>query len=251
MTQIRRRSSLDAVELLEKKRQELKNEKALLSAMRSSGRKDLETRFKAGEVYTATLARHVAQGGSASDPLTREQFKATIEGLLEAQEALEEMGDDNDSAKHYAKHVETLRPVLKPRELKAGKISFGRAVLITTGNHTRKDQRPARWIPIFIRRHEEAMKEITLELIGPGKQWLVDSVRHDSKYREFKAGDYLSLEEFAEMHWLNFQWFERGITTMEALIKAETSQKKSLGRAGGQSTKAPRRKAKKSRTKIA
>jgi hypothetical protein len=250
MTQLRRRSSPNETKLLENALQDLENSKALLAAMRSNKRGE-RVRFSEGEVYQATLARHLAQGGNATDELTTEQFLKTIEEFRKVREAVQELEEDNDSAKHYAKHVETLKPVLRPRELKAGKISFGRAVLITTGNHTRKDQRPARWIPIFIRRHEEAMKQITLELIGPGKKWLVDSVRHDSKYKEFKAGDHLSLEEFAEMHWLNFQWFERGITTMEALIEAETSRKNSLGRAGGHPTKAPRKKAKKTRTKSA
>jgi hypothetical protein len=145
----------------------------------------------------------------------------------------------------------TLKPLLKSRELDAGKISFGRAVLITTGNHTRKDQRPNRWIPIFIRRHEEAAKAITLELVGPGKAWLVDSVSHESKDRRLQAGDYLSLEDFAEMHYLTFLWFEQGIATMEALLAAENSSKKSLVAPGGQPDKPPRRKAKKSRPKSA
>jgi hypothetical protein len=251
MTKIRSTSApkeAELLELLENERRKLDNAKALLAAMRCN-KPEVQAKFSEGEVYQATLARHLAQGGHAADELTTEQFLTTIEGFRKVQEAMQGLEEAKDLAKHYTKHVETLKPVLKPRELKTGKITFGRAVLITTGNHTRKDQRPARWIPIFIRRTEEAMKELTLELVGPGRKWLVDSVRHDSKYRGLQADDCLSLEEFAEMHYLNFQWFEQGITTMEALIGAENSRKKSLGRAGGQTAKAPRRKPKKQRTK--
>ena len=250
MTKKRPTSAPNEAELLENARRELANEEALLAAMRCN-KAGVRAKFSEGEVYQATLARHLAQGGDAADELTTEQFHTTIEGFRKVQEAMQGLEEAKDSAKHYAKHVGTLKPVLKPRELKTGKISFGRAVLITTGNHTRKDQRPARWIPIFIRRTEEATKELTLELVGPGRKWLVDSVFPSSKYKGLQANDYLSLEEFAEMHYLNFQWFEQGITTMEALIGAKNSPKKSLGRAGGHTTKAPRRKLKKKRTKSA
>lgn len=248
MKKIRPTSAPNEAELLENRSRELENLRALLAAMRCN-KPGVQVKFSEGEVYQATLARHLAQGGDAADELTTEQFHATIEEFRKVQAAMRGLEEAKDLAKHYAKHVETLKPVLKPRELKTGKIRFGRAVLITTGNHTRKDQRPARWIPIFVRRHEEAMKKITLEFVGPGWKWLVDSVMHDSKYRGLQADDCLSLEEFAEMHYMNFQWFERGITTMEALIGAKNSRKKSLGRATGQAAKAAPRKPKKRRTK--
>lgn len=217
------------------------------------------------ELHQAALQQHLANGGNPKErpsPLAirraHEALEATsahikcqaVQALLDAR---------------WEKDVEMLLPLLSAKEQAERRITFARAVMITTGNHDRKNERPSRWIPIFQAKAAEHGNE--------SAKWLLGSLGTDSLkkinevrggilniYEKYAPDDSLSLNEFARMIAIFAYEFPRGKELIERLggtklhrvavgqAKALKKIKKVLAPVSGQPKKSAPRKPKKQRT---
>ncbi len=212
-------------------------------------------------------------------------YEEASQALQMAAATLREMEEDQKLRQSYLEHLKLIEPLLTDKERQSGKITFARAVAITTGNHDRsKDYRkPSRWIKDFLKKHREGMQKLLQEHLRsvheveeeffadvPALRKLVEWTPYDN----LKQNDLLTLEEFAGMHSANWFLFKRGGClmrkliegknpshvqkvlglkegTIEALTAAKVLPKKVLGRPCGQPKKPAPRKPKKRRTKSA
>lgn len=242
-------------------------------------------KISAGELRQAALQTHIARGGNPDEPLTMADYQEADQALQMAAATLREMEEHQKMQQNYREHLKLIEPLLTEEERKSGKITFARAAAIITGNHDRpKDYRkPGRWIQDFLKRHREGMRrtlqehlrslnEVEEQLL-PDVSALMECIEK-TPYDDLGQTDLLTLEEFAGMHSLNWQWFRRNgpimrrlvegkdpeyvgkvlslkRETIEALKKGQKSHKKVLGLPSGQPKKATPRKPKKRRTKSA
>jgi hypothetical protein len=246
-------------------------------------RKKGHQKISAGELHQAALQTRIARGGNPAEPLSMADYGEASQALQTAAATLREMEEDQKIRQSYLEHLKLIEPLLTDKERQSGKITFARAVAITTGNHDRpKDYRkPGRWIKDFLKKHREGMQKLLREHLRsvqeveeeffadvPALRKLVEWTPYDN----LKQDDLLTLEEFAGMHSANWFLFKQGGAlmrkviegknpshvqrvlglkeeTIEALAAAKVSPKKVLGRPSGQPKKPAPRKAKKSRTK--
>jgi hypothetical protein len=232
-------------------------EQAMLKALRATKARaiakggrvtdDITGTLSPREVYEVALQLHGARGGSATP--TPEDYAAAINTLKTAQAEIiyQEAAPAREIV--FADRLQQLMPLLKPKELTENRLTFARAVAITLGHHsTTKDyKKPSRWIKYFHARYEKAGTP--------------------NPYKDKAAKDYLTLKEFAQMHFLNAWHFnkKRSITRGRfagLLFKekpagrnldgagggAKNSHEKVLGRESGHPSKPYRRKPQKRRT---
>jgi hypothetical protein len=179
-------------------------EQAMLKALRATKARaiakgarvtdDITALLSPREVKEEALQIHRARGGSTTP--TQEDYAAAINTLkiVQAEIIYQAAAPARDVV--FADHLQQLMPLLKPKELAENRLTFARAVAITLGHHsTTKDyKKPSRWIKYFHARYEKAGAP--------------------NPYRDTDAKDYLTLKEFARMHFLNAWHFKtkRSIT---------------------------------------
>jgi hypothetical protein len=226
------------------------------------------SKFAPLEVHQAALQQHLANGGDPKDnpsPLTINRAVKALEAtsahikyqtvcaLLDAR-----LGGD----------VGRLLPLLTAKEQAEHQITFARAVMITTGNHDHKNERPGRWIPIFQAKAAKCGEETFKWLMGSLtaanlKKIQISRGKDFNTYAKYGPDDFLSLNEFSRMFTLFAPEFPRGRELTKRLgdsaldrfaaerARALKRAKKVLGPVSGQPKKSTPRKPKKRRTKTA
>ena len=256
-----------------------------LAAYSGMIRKMGHQQISAGEVRQDALQTRIARGGNLAEPFTATDYEEAAQNLQMAAATLQQMEENQKVRQNYLEHLKLIEPLLTEKERQSGRITFARAVAITTGNHDRsKDYRkPSRWIKDFLKNHREGVQKILREhlrsLHEVEEEFFADvpalrEVVEWTPYDNLKQTDLLTLEEFAEMHSTNWFLFKRGGSlmrkliegknpshvqkvlglkeeTIDALAAAKVSRKKVLGRCSGQPKKSAPREPKKRRTKSA
>lgn len=234
------------------------------------------------EVYDAALRHHLAQGGDPQEVPSAAAYARAVKGLEKASVHINHQAIQEQFDAHYSTDVRLLLPLLKAREQTEQRITFARAVMITTGNHDRKDERPGRWIRVFREQVARAIEEMLQRLLGgsTADEWKkVQQPRGKDAgpWGHYEPDDFLTLPEFARMFFSLNHLFPRGRELSASLGRSGLEQavaqrlasldgptlerlaaepwikkpKKVLGPVSGQPKKSAPRKPKKQRTKSA
>lgn len=230
------------------------------------------------EVFDAALKHHLAQGGDPQEIPSTAAYARAVKGLEKASVHINHQALQQQFDAHYSADLKLLVPLLKARELSEQRITFARAVMITTGNHDRKDERPGRWIRVFRERLARAIEEMLQRLLGDSTadEWKKVQQPRGS-WGNYDSDDLLTLPEFAQMFFSFNHLFPRGRELRASLGRSGLEQvvvqrlasldtptferllaeldikkpKKVLGPVSGQPKKPAPRKPKKQRTKSA
>jgi hypothetical protein len=237
------------------------------------------------EVFDAALRHHLAQGGDPQEIPSAAAYARAVKGLEKASVHINHQALQQQFDAHFSADVKLLLPLLKDREQSEQRITFARAVMITTGNHDRKDERPGRWIQVFREQVARAVEEMLQRLLGGStadecKKVQQPGGRDAGPWGNYDPDDLLTLPEFAKMFFSLNHLFPRGRElsaslgrsglekaaaqrwasldnpTRERLItelgtKKPKKVQKVLGPVSGQPQKSAPRKPKKRRTKTA
>jgi hypothetical protein len=211
----------------------------------------------------AALQQHLANGGDPEENPSPFVIRRAMEALevTSAHIKYQSIGAMLDAC--WEKDVEMLLPLLTAKEQTERRITFARAVMITTGNHDRKNERPSRWIPIFRAKAAERMETSLKWLVGSIATDTIKKIKSFDVYAKYGPDGLLPLNEFAEMFCVLAYDFPRGRELAERLggshldhtlpgqAKALKKIKKVLAPVSGQPKKSTPRKPKKRRTKTA
>lgn len=243
------------------------------------------TRGRELEVYAAALKHHLAQGGDPQEIPSAAAYALAVKGLGRTSVHMHHQAIQEQFDAHFRADVKLLLPLLKDREQSEQRITFARAVMITTGNHDRKDERPGRWIQVLREQVARAVEEMLQRLLGGStadecKKVQQPGGRDAGPWGNYDPDDLLTLPEFAKMFFSLNHLFPRGRElsaslgrsglekaaaqrwaslddpTRERLItelgtKKPKKVQKVLGPVSGQPKKSVPRKPKKRRTKTA
>jgi hypothetical protein len=191
---------------------------------------DLTETLSQTEVRQMARQIHLERGGDPRSKPTHEDIAEAINALKAVQAEILYQGAASARDTIHAAHLRRLAPLLKPKELAEGRITFARAVSITTGHHggSKNYKKPGRWIAEFNNRFTKAGKP--------------------NPYSGMTAKTYLTLKDFARMHYLNYLFFKLGREQWGDLQRVEHSAKKVLGSESGQVTRHVTKKPAKRRT---
>ena len=191
---------------------------------------DLTETLSPTEVRQMARQIHLERGGDPRSKPTREDNAEAIKELQAVQAEILYQGATSARDAIHAAHLRRLAPLLKPKELAEGRITFARAVSITTGHHghSKNYKKPSRWIAEFNARYAKAGTP--------------------NPYSKMTAKDYLTLKDFARMHYLNHLFFKLGREQWGDLQRTQHSTKKVLGAESGQVTRHVTKKPAKRRT---
>lgn len=191
---------------------------------------DLTETLSPTEVRQMARQIHLERGGDPRSKPTREDNAEAIKELQAVQAEILYQGAASARDTIHAAHLRRLAPLLKPKELAEGRITFARAVSITTGHHghSKNYKKPSRWIAEFNARYAKAGTP--------------------NPYSKMTAKDYLTLKEFARMHYLNCWFFKLGRELATKLSDEKHSAKKVLVSGSGQATRHVTKKPTKKRT---
>lgn len=226
------------------------------------------SKFAPVEVHQAALQQHLAYGGDPRDIPSPFAINRAMEAL-ETESAhikYRTVGPLLDAS--LGGDVGRLLPLLTAKEQAEHRITFARAVMITTGNHDHKNERPGRWIPIFQARAakcgEATFKWLMGSLTAANLKKIQMSRGKDFNiYAKYGPDDFLSLNEFSRMFTLFAPEFPRGKELSKrlgdsALDRLAAERARALKKAkivlapvSGQPKKSAPRKPKKRRTKSA
>ena len=176
---------------------------------------DLTETVSPTEVRQMARQIHLERGGDPLSKPTPEDIAEAINALKAIQAEIIYQGATSARDTIHSAHLRLLAPLLKPKELAEGRITFARAVALTIGHHGHsKDYRkPSRWINDFNNR-----------FIRAGKP---------NPYSGMTAQDCLTLKDFARMHYLNYAFFKLGREQVGKLHFGDTSSKKVLASGSG------------------
>ena len=189
------------------------------------------------ETLSPTEVRQMARqillerGGDSQSKPTQQDNAGAIKELRVTQAEIIYQGAASARETIFTAHLRQLAPLLKAKELAEGRITFARAVSITTGHHghSKNYKKPSRWIKEFNSRYAKAGKP--------------------NPYSGMAAKDYLTLRDFARMHYLNYLFFKLGREQWGEIQRhTEVSAKKCLIPESGQATRHITKKSIKRRT---
>lgn len=191
---------------------------------------DLTETLSPTEVRQMARQIHLERGGDPRSKPTPADITEAINALKAIQAEIIYQGAASARDTIHSAHLCLLAPLLKPKELAEGRITFARAVALTIGHHghSKDYKKPSRWISDFNNRFIKAGKP--------------------NPYSAMTAKDYLTLKDFARMHYLNYTFFKLGREQVGKLHFADTSRKKVLGVESGQATRRITKKPAKRRT---
>lgn len=173
------------------------------------------TRGRELEVYAAALKHHLAQGGDPQEIPSAAAYALAVKGLGRTSVHMNHQAIQEQFDAHFRADVKLLLPLLKDREQSEQRITFARAVMITTGNHDRKDERPGRWIQVFREQVARAVEEMLQRLLGGStadecKKLQQPGGRDAGPWGNYDPDDLLTLPEFAKMFFSLNHLFPRG-----------------------------------------
>lgn len=191
---------------------------------------DLTETLTPTEVRQTAMQIYLERGCDPRGKPTQEDSTEAINTLKAVQAEIIYQGAASARDTIHTAHLYLLAPLLKPKELAEGRITFARAVALTTGHHghSKNYKKPSRWINDFNNRYIKAGKP--------------------NPYSGMTAKDYLTLKDFARMHYSNYLFFKLGREQLAELQHAKRSAKKVLDWESGQAIQRSPKKTIKRRT---